>query len=90
MAVGIESEKVAESPDGDDGAGDGVRLLHRLPKKELRGFPSTAIQIGKKIPVKEKVPAQDLRDAEDEMPAQSWPVGAKFTDKGGMNGVTAL
>ncbi len=68
MAVGIESQEVAKGLDGDDGAGGGILFRHRLLEKELQGFPGTATQIGKKIPVIEKVPAQDLRDAEDEMP----------------------
>jgi hypothetical protein len=54
MAVGIESEEVAKGLDGHDGAGDGIPLRHRLPKKELQGFPGAATQIGKKIPVLEK------------------------------------
>jgi len=36
-------------------------------KKELQGFPGAATQIGKKIPVIEELPAQDFRDAEDDM-----------------------
>jgi hypothetical protein len=36
MAVGIESQEVAKGLDGDDRAGDGVPLRHRLLKKELR------------------------------------------------------
>ena len=67
MAVGLESEEVAKGLDGDDGAGDGILLRHRLLKKELQGFPGAAAQIGKKIPVIEKIPPQDLRDAEDDM-----------------------
>ena len=43
-------------------------LRHRLLKEELQGFPGAATQIGKKIPVIEKIPPQDLRNAEDEMP----------------------
>ena len=63
MAVGTESEEVAKGLDGDGGAGDGIRLRHRLLKKELQGFPGAATQIGKKIPVIKKISAQDLRDA---------------------------
>jgi hypothetical protein len=37
-------------------------------KKALQGFPGAAIQIRKKIPVVGKIPPQDLRDAENEMP----------------------
>jgi hypothetical protein len=68
MAVGIESQEVTKGLDGDDGAGDGILLRHRLPKKELQRFPGAATEIGKKVPIIEKIPAQDLRDAEDEMP----------------------
>ena len=32
MAVGIESEEVAKGLDGNDGAGDGILLRHRLLK----------------------------------------------------------
>ena len=67
MAVGIESEEVAKGLDGNDGAGDGIPLRHRLLKKELQGFPGATTQIGKEIPVIEEVPAQDFRDAEDDM-----------------------
>jgi len=65
--VGIESEEIAKGLDGDDGTGDGIPLRHRLPKKELQGIPGAAAQIGKKIPVIEKIPPQDLRDTEDDM-----------------------
>ncbi len=68
MAVGIESEEVAKGLDDDDSAGDGILSRYRLLKKELQGFPGAPTQIGKKIPVIEKIPAQDLRDAEDDMP----------------------
>jgi hypothetical protein len=68
MAVGIESEEVAKGLDGDDGAGDGIPLRPRLLKKELQRFPSAASQVGKKIPVIEKIRLQDFREAEDEMP----------------------
>ena len=32
-----------------------------------KGFPAATTQIGKKIPVIEEVPAQDFRDAEDDV-----------------------
>jgi hypothetical protein len=67
MAVGIESEEIAKGLDGDDGTEDEIPFRHRLPKKELQGIPGAAAQIGKKIPVIEKIPPQDLRDTEDEM-----------------------
>jgi hypothetical protein len=67
MTVGIESEEVAKGLEGNGGAGDGILLRHRLLKKELQGFPGATTQIGKEIPVIEEVPAQDFRDAEDDM-----------------------
>ena len=42
-------------------------------KKALQGFPGAAIQIRKKIPVVEKIPSQDLRDAENEMSPGNLP-----------------
>jgi hypothetical protein len=33
MAMGIEPQKVAKGLDGDDRAGDGIPLRHRIPKK---------------------------------------------------------
>jgi len=68
MAVRVEPEKIAKGLDGDDGAGDGIPLRHCLPKKDLQGFPGAATQIGKKIPVIEKIPSEDLWDAEYQMP----------------------
>ena len=58
---GIESQEVAKGLDGNDGAGDGIPLRHRLLKKELQEFPGAAAQSGKKIPVIEEVPAQDFK-----------------------------
>jgi len=43
-------------------------LRNGLPKKHLQGFPGTTAQIGKKLPVIKEISAEDLRDAEDEMP----------------------
>ncbi|HOM08192.1 MAG TPA: hypothetical protein PLW40_10975 [Syntrophales bacterium] len=71
VAVGIESEKISESLDGDDGAGDRIFFGNRIPDKDLQGFPGTAAEIGKKLPVIEEVSAQDFRDAEDEMPVRN-------------------
>lgn len=75
MAVGIESEEIAEGLDGDDGAEDGILLRDRLMDKNLQEFPGTPVQISKKFPIVQKVAAQDLRDTEDEM-----PVGNLFED----------
>jgi hypothetical protein len=68
VAVRIESEEIAEGLYGNDGAGDGIILRNNLPKKHLQGFPGTTAQIGKKLPVIKEISAEDLRDAEDEMP----------------------
>jgi hypothetical protein len=68
MAVGIEPQEIAKGLDGDDGAGDGIPLRDRRLKKDLQGFPGAAAQVGKKVAIIEKIPAQDLREAEDEMP----------------------
>ena len=50
-----------------------------LLKEVLQRFPGAAAQIMQKLSIIEKVPAQDLRDAEDEM-----PVGYLFL--GGVHG----
>ena len=68
VAVRMEAEEVPEGLHGDDGAGDGITFRNRLLKKDLQGFPGTAAEIGKKLPVVEEVTAEDLRDAEYEMP----------------------
>jgi len=36
-------------------------------EKNLQGFPGAAAQIGKKLPIIQKVTAEDFRDAEYEM-----------------------
>jgi len=69
--MGIESEEVAKSLDGDGGAGDGILLRDRLPDKDLQGFPRAAAEIGKKLPIVEKVTAEDFRYAEHEMPVRN-------------------
>jgi hypothetical protein len=74
MAVWIESEKIAEGLDSNDGAGDGNVFMNRILEKDLQGFPGRAAQIGKKLPVIEKITAEDLRDAENEMPMSSGSV----------------
>jgi hypothetical protein len=42
VAVRIESEKIAEGLDGDDGAGDGIVLWNGRLEKDFQGFPCTA------------------------------------------------
>jgi len=73
VAVGIESEKIAEGLHGDDGAGDGNVFMNRILEKDLQGFPGRAAQIGKKLPVIEKITAEDLGNTKDEV-----PVGVSF------------
>jgi len=57
MAVWIESEKIAEGLNGDHRAGDGNVFMNRILEKDLQGFPGRAAQIGKKLPVIEKITA---------------------------------
>ena len=68
MAVGVEAEEIAKGLDGDHRAGNRILFMNDLLKKNLQRFPSTTAQLMQKISIIEKVPAQDLRDAEDEMP----------------------
>jgi len=42
VAVGIETEEVAEGLDSDDGAGNGIVLVNRILEKNLQGFPCRA------------------------------------------------
>jgi hypothetical protein len=68
VAVRIEAEEIAKGLDGDDGAGDGIVFRNCILEKDLQGFPGTTAEIGKKLPVIQKVTAEDFRDAEYEMP----------------------
>jgi hypothetical protein len=45
--------------------------MDRLPQKDLQGFPGTPTEVGKKLPIVEKITAQDLWDAEDKMPVRN-------------------
>ena len=67
VTVWIESEKIAEGLNGDHGAGDGNVFMNRILEKDLQGFPSRAAQIGKKLPVIEKIPSQNLGNTKDEV-----------------------
>ena len=51
VAVGMESEKIAEGLDSDNGAGDGIVFGDRILDKNLQGFPGAAAEIGKKLPI---------------------------------------
>jgi hypothetical protein len=68
VTVGIEAEKVAECLDGDDAAGDRIPFGDDLLHEDPQGFPGAATQIVEKMAIIEKISAQDLRDAQDEMP----------------------
>lgn len=59
----------------DDGAGKRSPFGNDILHEDLKGLPGTAAQIMQKLSIIEKVPAQDLRDAEDEV-----PVGNFFQD----------
>jgi len=63
MGVLIESKKVAEGLDNGDGVGDGIVFRNCVLDKNLQGFPGRATEIVKKLPVIEKVTAEDLRYA---------------------------
>ena len=63
VAMGIESEEIAEGLDSDDGAGDGIVFMNRILEKNLQGFPGATAQIGKKLPVIQKATAEDFGDA---------------------------
>ena len=56
--------------DGDNCAGNGILLRDDILEENLQGFPSATAQIMQKLAIMEKVPTQDLRDAEDEMPVR--------------------
>jgi len=68
VAVGIETEEVAEGLDSDYGAGNGIVFVNRILEKNLQGFPCRAAEIGKKCPIVEEVTVEDFRDAEYKMP----------------------
>jgi len=75
VAVRIESEEVAEGLDSDDCAGDGIVFRNRILEKTLQGFPGAAAEGSKELPVVKKIPAENLRNTEYEM-----PVGYLFED----------
>jgi hypothetical protein len=64
VGVRIESEEIAEGLDSDDGAGDGIVFPHCILDKDFQGFPGTAAEIGKKLPIIENVTAEDFWYAE--------------------------
>ena len=68
VTVWIESEEIAESLDSNDRAGDRFFFRHGLLHENFQGFPGRADQIGKKLPVIEKIPSQNLGNTEDKMP----------------------
>ena len=70
--MGIESEKIAKRLHGDDGARDGIIFGNCILEKDLKGFPGATAEIGKKLPVIEEIPAENLWDAEYEMPVRDF------------------
>ena len=72
VTVRIESEKIAEGLDSDDGAWDGIIFRNRILDKNLQGFPGAAAEISKKLPVIEEIPTEDFRYAEYEMTVRSF------------------
>ena len=68
VAVRVKAEKIAEGLDGDDCAWNGILFVSDPLKKVFQRFPGAAAQVMQKFSIIEKVPAQDLRKAEDEMP----------------------
>ena len=69
--MGIESKEVAKALHSNNGAGDGIIFRNCILEKNLQGFPGAAAQIGKKLPVIQKVTAEDFGDAEYEMPVRN-------------------
>ena len=67
MAVRVEAENIAEGLDGDDRAWNGILFVSDPLKKVFQRFPGAAAQVMQKFSIIEKVPAQDFREAEDEM-----------------------
>jgi hypothetical protein len=67
VIMGIKAGEVAESLYGDDGAGGGILFGNDLLKKHLQGLLATPVQIKQMTTIIEKIPAQDFRDAEDEL-----------------------
>ena len=68
VAVRVEAEKIAEGLDGDDCVWNGILFVSDPLKKVFQRFPGAAAQVMQKFSIIEKVPAQDLRKAEDKMP----------------------
>jgi hypothetical protein len=73
--VGIESEEVAEGLNGDDDAGNWIIFGNRLLHEDLQGFPGAATEIGKKLPIIEKVTAADFGYAELRVGIDRYQIG---------------
>jgi len=67
VAVGIETKEVAKSQDGNDCAGEGFLLRYGLLHENFQRLPSAAAETGKKFSVIQKITAENLRNAENEM-----------------------
>jgi hypothetical protein len=66
-AEDVEAGMPPRREHGDDGAGAGIVFKNRVLEKNFQGFPGAAVEIRKKLPVIQKVTAEDFGDAEDEM-----------------------
>ena len=49
----------------------GIIFRNSILEKNLHGFPGAAAEGGKKLPVVKKIPADNFRDAEYEMPVRN-------------------
>ena len=56
----MKSKKVVKHLHSDDRAGDVVILMNHRLEKDLHGFPGAAAEIGKKLPIVEKITAVDF------------------------------
>ena len=68
---GLNSKEIAEGLHGDNSAGDGIIFRNRILDKTLQRFPGTAAEIGKKLPIIQKVTTQYFRDTKDKMPVRN-------------------
>lgn len=65
--MGIESERVAKALDSNDRARHGFLFRHGLLRENFQGFPSAAAEIGMKVSIIEKIPAQYFGNAENKL-----------------------
>jgi hypothetical protein len=68
VTVRVERQEVEEGLHSGDDSGDGIILWDCLLKKGFQRIPGATAEIGEEFPIIEKILAQDLRDAEHEVP----------------------